>query len=95
TRFTAITDHKALKWLHSTKDLNSRLARWAIQIATYDIDIQHRPGSENGPPDALSRYPLNGTADDDIESSSIISSISSNFHDTSYNDFLSSIPSDS
>ncbi|CAF5209263.1 unnamed protein product, partial [Rotaria magnacalcarata] len=24
TRFTAITDHKALKWLHSTKDLNSR-----------------------------------------------------------------------
>ncbi|CAF4747471.1 unnamed protein product, partial [Rotaria magnacalcarata] len=26
TRFTAITDHKALKWLHSTKDLNSRLA---------------------------------------------------------------------
>ncbi|CAF4922690.1 unnamed protein product, partial [Rotaria magnacalcarata] len=58
TRFTAITDHKALKWLHSTKDLSSRLARWAIQIATYDIDIQHRPGCENGPPDALSRYPI-------------------------------------
>ncbi|CAF3794553.1 unnamed protein product [Rotaria sordida] len=94
TRFTAVTDHKALKWLHSTKDLNTRLARWAIQIAAYDMDIQHRPGSENGPPDALSRYPINVTADDDIESSSIICPISSNFHDTNYNGFLSSIPSD-
>ncbi|CAF4671588.1 unnamed protein product, partial [Rotaria magnacalcarata] len=79
TRFTAITDHKALKWLHSTKDLNSRLARWAIQIATYDIDIQHRPGCENAPPDALSRYPIgvNVHRDDDELSPSIISTITS------------------
>jgi hypothetical protein len=81
TRFTAVTDHKALKWLHSTKDLNTRLARWAIQIAAYDLDIQHRPGSENGPPDALSRYPLNLNVDDDNDATepySIISSLSSN-----------------
>jgi len=96
TRFTAITDHKALKWLHSTKDLNSRLARWAIQIAAYDIDIQHRPGVENGPPDALSRYPQGVTndGDDDAQSSSIISLLSSNLFNSHYNDFLSSVPDD-
>ncbi|CAF4998130.1 unnamed protein product, partial [Rotaria sp. Silwood1] len=83
TRFTAITDHKALKWLHSTKDLNSRLARWAIQLAAFDIDIQHRPGSENGPPDSLSRYPIDAAVNDDNNddelSSSIISSLSCHF----------------
>jgi hypothetical protein len=95
TRFTAVTDHKALKWLHSTKDLNTRLARWAIQIATYDMDILHRPGSENGPPDALSRYPINVIADDnDAESYSIISSLSSNFLPATDCDLLSSVPSD-
>ncbi|CAF4441806.1 unnamed protein product, partial [Rotaria magnacalcarata] len=96
TRFTAITDHKALKWLHSTKDLNSRLARWAIQIATYDIDIQHRPGSENGPPDALSRYPIdvNVHRDDDELSPSIISTITSDYFNINYNDYLSAISSD-
>jgi hypothetical protein len=95
TRFTAITDHKALKWLHSTKDLNSRLARWAIQIATYDIDIQHRPGIENGPPDALSRYPIDIAVNDDDElSSSVISTLSSNFLNDNHIDLLSTVPTD-
>ncbi|CAM4964110.1 unnamed protein product [Rotaria socialis] len=96
TRFTAITDHKALKWLHSTKDLNSRLARWAIQIATYDIDIQHRPGSENGPPDALSRYPINVNVhrDDDELSPSIISTITSDYFNINYIDDLSTVSYD-
>ena len=57
-RFTILTDHKALKWLHSTKDLNSRLARWAMQIAAYDVEIQHRPGTANANCDALSRAPV-------------------------------------
>ncbi|CAM4912454.1 unnamed protein product [Rotaria socialis] len=57
-RFTILTDHKALKWLHQTKDLNSRLARWTMQIAAYDVDIQHRPGADNTNCDALSRAPI-------------------------------------
>ncbi|CAF5133428.1 unnamed protein product, partial [Rotaria magnacalcarata] len=57
-RFTILTDHKALKWLHQTKDLNSRLARWAMQIAAYDVDIQHRSGADNTNCDALSRAPI-------------------------------------
>ena len=75
-RFIAVTDHKALKWLHSAKDLNTRLARWAMQLATYDIDIQHRPGVENGPPDALSRYPVDASTDDDDLPCAIVSSLS-------------------
>ncbi|CAF4482931.1 unnamed protein product, partial [Rotaria magnacalcarata] len=51
-RFTILTNHKAIKWLHHTKDLNSRLARWAMQIAAYDVDIQHRPGADNANCDA-------------------------------------------
>lgn len=62
-RFTIVTDHKALKWLHQTKDLNSRLARWAMQIAAYDADIQHRPGAANANCDALSRAPLDSSLD--------------------------------
>ena len=62
-RFTIVTDHKALKWLHQTKDINSRLARWAMQIAAYDVDIQHRPGSANANCDALSRVPLPSSSD--------------------------------
>lgn len=68
-RFTIVTDHKALQWLHHTKDLNSRLARWAIQIATYDVEIQHRPGSDNANCDALSRAPV-----DDVSTNTITSS---------------------
>ncbi|CAF3331006.1 unnamed protein product [Rotaria socialis] len=68
-RFTIVTDHKALKWLHHTKDLNSRLARWAMQIAAYDVEIQHRPGSDNANCDALSRAPVNVVSNNTITSS--------------------------
>jgi len=96
TRLTVVTDHKPLQWLHSTKDLNTRLARCEIQIAAYNIDIQHRPSNENGPPDAFSRYPINVITDNnnDAESYSIISSLSSNFLNTTYCDLLLPFPSD-
>ncbi len=69
-RFTILTDHKALKWLHKTKDLNSRLARWAMQIAAYDVDIQHRPGADNANCDALSRAPVDASSNSTISSTS-------------------------
>ncbi|CAF1387559.1 unnamed protein product [Didymodactylos carnosus] len=56
-----LTDHKALKWLQNTKDLSSRLARWAMRLAAHDLDIGHRPGVQNANADALSRYPLDET----------------------------------
>ena len=49
------TDHKNLEFFTTTKVLNRRQARWAIELAAYDFKIFYRPGSANGKPDALSR----------------------------------------
>lgn len=53
--FTIITDHSALKWLMSQKDLDGRLARWSLKLQGYNFDIIHRKGSLNTVPDTLSR----------------------------------------
>lgn len=55
--FTVITDHSALKWLMTTKDLKGRLARWAMRLQPFisDMTIEHRAGKEMQFPDALSR----------------------------------------
>ncbi|KAJ0392607.1 hypothetical protein P43SY_003150 [Pythium insidiosum] len=58
-RFTVVTDHNALKWLMTAKDLKNRLQRWALTLSEYDIDVVYRPGRENVVPDALSRAPVN------------------------------------
>lgn len=54
-QFKIITDHASLKWLMSTKDLSGRLARWSLSLQAFDFTIEHRKGSENVVPDALSR----------------------------------------
>lgn len=54
-QFTIITDHSALKWLMSQKDLNGRLARWSLRLQRFEFSIQHRKGQLNVVPDALSR----------------------------------------
>jgi transposase InsO family protein len=53
--FTIVTDHKALKWLLTTRNLSGKLARYAIELQEYDFDIQHRAGSLHGNVDCLSR----------------------------------------
>lgn len=55
TKFTVITDHYSLKWLHQIKDPVGRIARWAIRLQQYDFDVIHRPGKNHIVPDALSR----------------------------------------
>lgn len=53
--FKVITDHASLKWLMDQKDLSGRLARWALKLQGFNFSIEHRKGSENVVPDALSR----------------------------------------
>src|SRR5574338_29466 len=54
-KFILYTDHKALKYLFSQKDLNMRQHRWVEFLAAYDLDILYTPGKANKVADALSR----------------------------------------
>src|SRR5579871_3583881 len=55
TPFLAITDHRALEYFTTKRLLNSRQARWADQLAEYQVKITYRPGSINTIADILSR----------------------------------------
>ena len=54
-RFLVITDHSSLKWLMSLRDPTGRLARWSLKLQGFDFGIEHRKGTLNVVPDALSR----------------------------------------
>ena len=53
-----ITDHQALCWLLTKRDLAGRLARWSLAIQEYDIQIMYRSGKLHDNADCLSRYPI-------------------------------------
>lgn len=64
-----VTDHQPLKWLMSLKAPTGRLARWALQIQQFDLDISYAPGKTNVVADLLSR-PILDEPMDPIEVSS-------------------------
>ena len=51
------TDHSALQWLRSFKNLRGRLARWLEQLAAYSFTVEHVRASTIPHVDALSRIP--------------------------------------
>jgi hypothetical protein len=55
-RFTVRTDHSALTYLHKFTGNNSRLLRWSLRLTEFEIDLQHRPGTQIRHVDALSRH---------------------------------------
>jgi transposase InsO family protein len=56
--FSVITDHSALRWLLTNKQLKGKLYRWSIKLSTKSFDIIHRPGRSQQHVDALSRAPI-------------------------------------
>jgi len=50
-----LSDHRNLTYFRKPQKLNRRQARWAIELAEYDIDLKHLPGNKMIPADALSR----------------------------------------
>ena len=67
-KFTIITDHRALQWLHNFKDPDELTARWLEKLAAFDYEVVHRPGKSIGHADGLSRTPLtafNASANED------------------------------
>ncbi len=53
--FEVITDHSALQYIKSIKDMEGRLGRWSLKLQEYDMTITPRPGKLNQNADALSR----------------------------------------
>ena len=47
-----------LKWLQSLKEPEGRLARWALSLQAYDLEIKHQPGAIHQNADCLSRLPM-------------------------------------
>lgn len=55
--FDLETDHRALAWIHSMKDRNSRLSRWYLSLQPFNFTVGHRKGTANMVTDYLSRLP--------------------------------------
>lgn len=52
--FDLFTDHKNLKWLYTMKSPSPRLARWQVELSSYNMTVKHISGLKMGP-DFLSR----------------------------------------
>lgn len=54
-KFEIFSDHKALEYFMTTKQLTGRQARWAELLSEFFFMIMYRPGKQNAAADALSR----------------------------------------
>lgn len=54
-KFKLITDCDSFRLTLARKDINPRIARWALFLQNYDFEIVHRPASRMNHVDALSR----------------------------------------
>ena len=56
-KFIVRTDHAALVWLKNLKNIQGMLARWLAKLQQFHFEIIHRPGTQHGNADGLSRCP--------------------------------------
>ncbi len=56
SEFEVFTDHSALTTFLTRRQTSSKLLRWALELAEFGVfKINHRPGTQNGNADGLSR----------------------------------------
>ena len=54
-KFKIVTDCESLKLTLNKKDVSPRIARWALELQSYDYEVEHRIGTKMQHVDALSR----------------------------------------
>jgi hypothetical protein len=67
SRIQIFTDHKALEYFMTTKQLTARQARWAEVLSEFFFTIMYRPGSKNAGADSLSRREQDVQAQDELK----------------------------
>jgi hypothetical protein len=67
SRIQIYTDHKALEYFMTTKQLTSRQARWAEILSQFFFTIMYRPGKQNDQADALTRREQDVGPQDEIK----------------------------
>ncbi|GBM92402.1 Retrovirus-related Pol polyprotein from transposon 17.6 [Araneus ventricosus] len=55
SKITVASDHQPLKWLMKLKSPSGRLARWALQLQSFNLNLEYIPGKSNVVADMLSR----------------------------------------
>ena len=63
SKIAIYTDHAALKYLFSKKEVKPRLIRWVLLLQEFYLEIRDKKGSENTVADHLSRLHISGTGD--------------------------------
>ncbi|GFW66928.1 retrovirus-related Pol polyprotein from transposon 17.6 [Trichonephila clavipes] len=56
---TVASDHQPLRWLMKLKSPTGRLARWALQLQSFNLNMEYIPGKSNVIADMLSRPACN------------------------------------
>lgn len=54
-KFKIVNDCESLKLTLNKKEIDPRIARWALELQNYDYNVEHRAGSRMRPVEALSR----------------------------------------
>ncbi|GBL94134.1 Retrovirus-related Pol polyprotein from transposon 17.6 [Araneus ventricosus] len=55
SKITVVSEHQPLKWLMKLKSPPGRLARWSLQLQSFNLNLEYIPGKSNAVADMLSR----------------------------------------